>query len=46
MFAPMYQEVPPDVSEAPASCESTSFHPILAVTPEATAYEIPASVTS
>ena len=46
MLAPMYHEVPPDVSEAPASCESTFFQPRLAVTPEATAYEIPASVES
>ena len=46
MLAPMYQEVPPDVSEAPSSFESVLFQPRLAVTPEATAYEIPASVMS
>ena len=46
MLAPMYQAVPPDVSEDPSFCESTFFHPRLAVTPEATAYEIPASVES
>jgi hypothetical protein len=46
MLAPMYHEVPPDVSEEPFSCESTFFQPRLAVTPEATAYEIPASVES
>ena len=46
MLAPMYHEVPPDVSESPFSWESTFFQPRLAVTPEATAYEIPASVVS
>ena len=43
MLAPMYHEVPPDVSEEPSFCESMSFQPMLAVTPEATAYEIPSS---
>ena len=42
----MYQEVPPFESEEPSFCESMSLNPILAVTPEATAYEIPAPKVS
>ena len=46
MLAPMYQEVPPAVSLEPSFCESTSTNPMLAVTPEATAYAIPAARVS
>ena len=39
-------KLPPVVSLEPSFCASMSFQPRLAVTPEATAYEIPSSVTS